>query len=44
MKDARPSMLMGYEGCSPQHVKKWGHYEDMAFYGILGDDFRKEQA
>jgi RimJ/RimL family protein N-acetyltransferase len=35
---------MGYEGCSPQHVKKWGHYEDMAFYGILGDDFRKDQA
>lgn len=34
---------MGYEGCSPQHVKKWGKYEDMVFYGFLGDDFRKEQ-
>ena len=34
---------MSYEGCSPQHVKKWGEYEDMVFYGILGDDFRKDQ-
>ena len=34
---------MNYEGCSPQHVKKWGQSEDMAFYGILADDFHKEQ-
>lgn len=28
-----------YEGCSPQHVKKWGRYEDLKFFGILKDDF-----
>ena len=28
---------MHFEGCSPQHVKKWGKYEDMIFYGILSD-------
>ena len=31
---------MTFEGCSPQHVKKWGKYEDMKFYGILADDYR----
>ncbi|MGB3713175.1 MAG: GNAT family N-acetyltransferase [Candidatus Promineifilaceae bacterium] len=33
---------MKYEGCSPQHVKKWGRYEDLIFYGILNDDFAKQ--
>jgi RimJ/RimL family protein N-acetyltransferase len=32
---------MHYEGCSPQHVKKWGRYEDLKFYGILKDDYLK---
>jgi ribosomal-protein-alanine N-acetyltransferase len=26
---------MSYEGCLKQHVKKWGVFEDQAFYGIL---------
>jgi RimJ/RimL family protein N-acetyltransferase len=26
---------MTYEGCLRQHVKKWGVYEDVAFYGVL---------
>ncbi|HET6444075.1 MAG TPA: GNAT family N-acetyltransferase [candidate division Zixibacteria bacterium] len=30
---------MNYEGCSPQHVEKWGRYEDLQFYGILKDDY-----
>jgi len=33
---------MHYEGCSPQHVKKSGQYMDLKFYGILREDFLKE--
>jgi ribosomal-protein-alanine N-acetyltransferase len=35
---------MKYEGCSPQHVKKWGQYEDLVFYGILKEDFESMQS
>jgi ribosomal-protein-alanine N-acetyltransferase len=28
-----------YEGTFPQHVKKWGKYEDLAFYGILKSEY-----
>lgn len=31
---------MAYEGCMRQHVKKWGHYEDVAFYGMLRHEHR----
>jgi RimJ/RimL family protein N-acetyltransferase len=26
---------MTYEGCLQQHIKKWGVFEDLEFYGIL---------
>lgn len=33
---------MEYEGCSPQHVKKWGEYKDLKFYGLLRENFTRE--
>ncbi len=30
---------MSYEGCSRQHVKKWGQFEDLNFYSILREDY-----
>jgi RimJ/RimL family protein N-acetyltransferase len=33
---------MKYEGCSPQHVKKWDRYEDLKFFGIVKDDFANQ--
>ena len=31
---------MTYEGCLRQHVKKWGEYEDMEYYGILSSEYK----
>ena len=31
---------MTYEGRLRQHVKKWGEYEDMEYYGILKSEFQ----
>ena len=31
---------MSYEGCHPQHMKKWGQFEDLSVYGILKKDYR----
>lgn len=30
---------MRYEGTLRQHVLKWGEYQDVAYYGILRDEF-----
>ena len=30
---------MTYEGCLRQHVKKWGRFEDMEYYGILKSEY-----
>ncbi len=30
---------MRYEGCSHQHVIKWGVFEDLAIYGILQSEY-----
>lgn len=30
---------MTHEGCLRQHIKKWGHYEDVEVYGILKKEF-----
>ncbi|MFC1954613.1 GNAT family N-acetyltransferase [Chloroflexota bacterium] len=32
---------MKYEGCLRQNVKKWGRFENMAFYGILKSEYNK---
>ena len=29
---------MTYEGCPRQHVKKWGAFKDMMYYGIIRKD------
>ena len=29
---------MSYEGCLRQHLKKWGGFEDMMYYGIIRED------
>ncbi len=31
---------MRYEGTLRQHLKKWGEYVDLAYYGILRADYR----
>ena len=31
---------MTYEGQLRQHVKKWGQYEDMEYYGILKSEYK----
>lgn len=31
---------MTYEGYLRQHVKKWGQYEDMEYYGILRSEYK----
>ncbi len=28
-----------YEGTFRQHVKKWGKYEDLAYFGILKSEY-----
>jgi ribosomal-protein-alanine N-acetyltransferase len=30
---------MLHEGCRRQHFQKWGIFEDVEFYGIIGIDF-----
>jgi len=30
---------MKYEGTLRQHVKKWGEYEDLIYYGLLKDEY-----
>ncbi|QOY35710.1 GNAT family N-acetyltransferase [Anaerobacillus isosaccharinicus] len=30
-----------YEGKFPQHVLKWGHYEDVAYYGLVKAQYKK---
>ena len=30
---------MKYEGCLRQHIKKWGAFEDIMYYGILKSEF-----
>jgi [ribosomal protein S5]-alanine N-acetyltransferase len=30
-----------YEGTLPQHVFKWGQYEDVAYYGIVKEQYEK---
>ncbi|WP_435921421.1 GNAT family N-acetyltransferase [Paenibacillus sp. DYY-L-2] len=30
---------MKYEGRLRQHVRKWGQYEDLVYYGLLRDEF-----
>lgn len=30
---------MKYEGALRQHVKKWGEYEDLIYYGLLKDEY-----
>jgi len=30
---------MQYEGIFRQHILKWNHYEDIALYGILAEDY-----
>ena len=32
-----------YEGASVQHIKKWGMYEDMLFYGLLREDYLRDK-
>lgn len=32
---------MKHEGHQPQHIKKWGKYEDLELYGILKADYLK---
>ena len=31
---------MTHEGSLRQHVRKWGNYEDMEYYGILKSEYR----
>ena len=33
---------MSYEGCCRQHVKRWGEYQDIKYYGILEADYREK--
>jgi ribosomal-protein-alanine N-acetyltransferase len=35
---------MKHEGTFPQHVMKWGSYEDLVFYGMVKSDFLKKRA
>ena len=35
---------MTYEGTLRQHAFKWGEYLDVAFYGILKDEYRRQMA
>ena len=35
---------MTYKGSLRQHVKKWGQYEDMEYYGILKSEFQLGQS
>lgn len=35
---------MTYEGCSRQHVKKWGIFEDLERYGILKSEYEPDEA
>ncbi len=35
---------MSYEGCFRQHFCKWGVFEDIAYYGILRDEWEAQQA
>jgi len=30
---------MAYEGCFRKHHKKWGVFEDLAYYGIIRADY-----
>ena len=30
---------MAYEGCFRKHLKKWGVFEDLAYYGIIRADY-----
>lgn len=30
---------MRYEGCLREHILKWDHYEDLAVYGLLRDEW-----
>jgi ribosomal-protein-alanine N-acetyltransferase len=32
-------LSMQYEGTFRQHILKWNHYEDIAFYGLLRSDY-----
>jgi len=32
---------MTHEGSSPQHVMKWGVFEDVELYGIIRSDWEK---
>jgi hypothetical protein len=34
---------MAYEGCSRQHVQKWGVFEDLECYGILKGEYDLKQ-
>ncbi|MDQ0062659.1 GNAT family N-acetyltransferase [Paenibacillus harenae] len=33
---------MKYEGTFPQHIMKWGQYEDLVFYGMIRTDLPKQ--
>jgi [ribosomal protein S5]-alanine N-acetyltransferase len=35
---------MTYEGCSRQHVQRWGVFEDLECYGILKSEYDLKQA
>jgi RimJ/RimL family protein N-acetyltransferase len=35
---------MTYEGCLRQHLKKWGHYEDLETYGILRSEYHRPES
>lgn len=32
---------MKHEGTFPQHVMKWGQYEDLEYYGILASEYKE---
>ncbi|XEC96733.1 GNAT family N-acetyltransferase [Paenibacillus tarimensis] len=34
---------MKYEGTFPQHILKWGSYEDLVFYGMVRSDYLKSE-
>ncbi|MDR0267227.1 GNAT family N-acetyltransferase [Paenibacillus sp.] len=35
-------LSMKYEGTLRQHIKKWGEYEDLFYYGLLKDEYNSE--